>query len=290
MRIFLLINFFLLSVIGFAQEEFEYLGVIRLEDETFISYKIAFSENNGLISGFTVTDLGGAHETKSFLSGYFNDRENTLEFYESSILYTKSDVVEEDFCFVHFTGFLKKLNDKQQIEGSFKGLYSDGKECISGEIKLSNLGRILKRAKKIDKKVDKSILISQEKKDKVNLVKDLDSINTNRLSKNETLSIFTKSNQIKIVVYDAGQEDGDEIALQLNEKYLFETLKATSKKKTIEIPLVKGINELKVTALNNGSVGGNTVMIIIQDIDATIETVTNLKKGETASFMFLKKK
>ncbi len=290
MRIFLLINFFLLSVIGFAQEEFEYLGVIRLEDETFISYKIAFSENNGLISGFTVTDLGGAHETKSFLSGYFNDRENTLEFYESSILYTKSDVVEEDFCFVHFTGLLKKLNDKQKIEGNFKGFYSDGKECISGEIKLSNLGRILRRAKKIDKKVDKSILISQEKKDKVNLVKDLDSINTNRLNKNETLSIFTKSNQIKIVVYDAGQEDGDEIALQLNKKYLFETLRATSKKKTIEVPLAKGVNELKVTALNDGSIGGNTVMIIIQGTDANIETVTNLKKGESAKFVFLNKK
>ena len=148
----------------------------------------------------------------------------------------------------------------------------------------------MKRAKKIDKKVDKSILISQEKKDKVNLVKDLDSINTNRLNKNETLSIFTKSNQIKIVVYDAGQEDGDEIALQLNEKYLFETLKATSKKKTIEIPLTQDQTQIKITALNNGSIGGNTVMLIIKDVDNTIETVTNLKKGETASFMFLKKK
>lgn len=290
MRIFLLIHFFLLSLIGFAQEEFDYLGVIKLEDETFISYRIAFNEDNGLISGFTVTDLGGAHETKSYLSGYFNDKEHTLDFYESSILYTKSNVVQEDFCFVHFTGILKKLNNKQQIEGSFKGLYSDGKECISGEITLSNLGRILKRAKKIDRKVDKSILISQEKKKKVNLVKDLDSINTNRLNKNETLSIFTKGNKIYLTIYDAGQVDGDKIALQVNGSYLFESLEVTSKKKNIEIPLIQSQTEIKITALNNGAIGGNTIMLYIKELDITIETVTNLKKGESARFVLLKKK
>lgn len=88
------------------------MGVIRFEDEIFIFYKIVFSENNGLIFGFIVIDLGGVYEIKFFLFGYFNDRENILEFYESFILYIKFDVVEEDFCFVYFKGLLKKLNDK----------------------------------------------------------------------------------------------------------------------------------------------------------------------------------
>ena len=31
-------------------------------------------------------------------------------------------------------------------------------------------------------------------------------------------------------------------------------------------------------------------MLIIKDVDNTIETVTNLKKGENSNFVFLKKK
>lgn len=266
------------------------MGVIIIDESSLISYKISFNENNGAIDGRSLTDFGGGHETLSYISGYFDDDKNVLEFYESGIIYTKSFVNQNDFCFVNFTGELKRLNQRQQIEGGFKGYYSDGKECISGEIKLSNFGKILKRAKKLDKKIERSILISQEKKDKVNLVKELDSLNTNRLNKNETLSIFTKGNKINLTIYDAGQEDGDKISLQVNGTYLFESLEATSKKKTIEIPLTQDQTQIKITALNNGSIGGNTVMLIIKDVDNTIETVTNLKKGENSNFVFLKKK
>ena len=101
---------------------------------------------------------------------------------------------------------------------------------------------------------------------------------------------YGKGNKINLTIYDAGQEDGDKISLQVNGTYLFESLEATSKKKTIEIPLTQDQTQIKITALNNGSIGGNTVMLIIKDVDNTIETVTNLKKGENSNFVFLKKK
>jgi hypothetical protein len=274
----------------FPQEEFEFLGVIKLQDESYISYKVVFNEDNGFLKGFTLTDIGGTHETKSYLAGYFDEKLNTLDFYESGIIYTKSFVNENDFCFVNFEGKLKKLNQNQQIDGTFKGLYSDGKECISGEISLKGLGKILKRAKKIDRKVDKSILISKEKKDKVHLLRDIDSINTNRLNKDETLSIFTKYKKVKLIIYDAGQEDGDKISIVVNGKVLFKSLEAFSKKKTIEIPLNKSKTEIEITALNTGVIGGNTIIIQIKDMENTIETVTNLKKGEKANFVVLIKK
>jgi len=288
LRTVLFILCFLQSFMSLAQSEYEFLGVIQLQEDSFISYKISFTEEKGTLTGHTITDMGGPHETKSYLSGYYDEKSNVLEFYESGIVYTKSFVNQNDFCFLHYSGELKRLNEKQHISGAFKGLYSDGKECINGEIHLKNYGKILKRAKKIDRKVERSILISQEKKDQVHLLRDLDSINTHRLNKNETLSMFAEGKTIFLTVYDAGQEDGDKIALSVNGTPLYQNLEALSEKKVIEIPLKKSKTELSVKALTNGTIGGNTVMLEIRDAKNKIETVTNLKKGESAKFVFLR--
>jgi len=286
-------RFFTLFFINFlvtfclsAQNDYEFMGVLRLGEDAFISYRIEFVETDGLIQGYSLTDMGGDHETKSFITGYFDAKANTLEFNESGILYTKSFVNQNDFCFVNFNGELKKLNEKQNIEGRFKGLFSDGEECISGELKLVNLGKILKQAKKIDKKVDRNILISKEKKEKVHLVKDIDSLRTNRLNKNETLSVFVKSNNVNLIIYDAGQEDGDKISLTLDGKVLQASIEATSEKRRIKIPLSTAQTTLEIKALNNGSIGGNTVMLELEDTGHILETVTNLKMGESAKFVF----
>lgn len=273
-----------------AQQEFEFIGVIRLAEDAFISYKISFDEKDGLITGHSLTDLGGAHETKSYLSGYFDSEKNTLEFFESGIIYTKSYITQNDFCFVHFNGSLRKLNEQQSIEGLFKGLYSDGKECISGELKLANMGKLLQKAKKFDRKVDRNILISQEKRDKVNLVKELDSLSMNTIKKNETLTIFSKSDKITLSIYDAGVEDGDKLTLYLNGKELYRNVEAHTAKRKIEIPLQGERDVLKILALTNGTIGGNTIKIDLFDGDNAIETLTNMKAGESAQFVFLRKK
>lgn len=289
-RCLLIFITFFLNLPLMAQQEFEFIGVVRIGEDAFISYKISFEEKDGFIKGYSLTDLGGEHETKSFLSGYFDDANNTLEFYESDILYTKSFITQNDFCFIHFKGDLRKLNERQTIEGLFKGLYSDGKECISGELKLANMGKMLKRAKKMDRKIDRSLLISQEKKDKVNLEKELDSLSMNTIRKNQTLSVFTKSKKIKLSVYDAGQEDGDKIAIYINDKLMFRRLEALAQKQEIEVTLTEAKTEIKIEALNNGSIGGNTVKIDLYDSDHTIETITNMKAGESAKFVFIQNK
>ncbi len=286
--IFLFFMNFLVTLCLSAQNNYEFMGVLRIGEDAFISYRIQFEEEDGLIRGYSLTDMGGEHETKSYVSGYFDGEKNTLEFYESGIVYTKSFITQNDFCFVHFNGELKKLNEKQNIEGLFQGLYSDGKECISGELKLVNLGKILKQAKKIDRKVDRNILISKEKREKVHLVKDIDSMRTNRLNRNETLSVFTKSDRVVLTLYDAGQEDGDKVSLRLNGTLVRPSIEATAVKQRIEIPLEQTQTTLEIKALNNGSIGGNTVMLELEDTDHTIETVTNLKMGESAKFVFYK--
>ena len=271
-----------------AQEDYEYLGVIKLNDTSFISYKIAFKEDNGLLSGYSLTDIGGSHETKSFLSGYFDEEANTINFYESGILYTKSPIVQDDFCFVHFEGTLKRLDDRQSIEGNFNGLYPDGKKCIDGSISLLNFNKILKRADRLDRKIDRMKLISKEKRDKVNLVQELDSINMNIIKKGERLNVFSGAEAVNLVIFDAGQEDGDRISIYVNGSPVLENYTVKTTERTLRIPLDMATTEVRIAALNNGSIGSNTVKIDIQNDGNTIETITNMKGGESASFVFLK--
>ncbi|NND62812.1 MAG: hypothetical protein HKN48_06415 [Flavobacteriaceae bacterium] len=274
---------------GFSQQELDYMGVIKINDTAIISYKISFVEKDGLVTGHSITDLAGPHETKSYISGYFDDENNSLEFYESGIIYTKSPIVEDDFCFVNFSGTLKKLNERQLIEGAFKGLYSNGEECISGEISLGGFGKILKSAQRMDKRIDRSLLISKEKKEMVNLTKSLDTLSMNIIARGETLNIFTKDKNVKLAIYDAGKEDGDRINLIVDGKIILENYTVTKKIKEIEIPVHSQKATIQVEAINVGTSAPNTVRIEITDSRNFVRTLTNLDEGETAGVTIINK-
>ena len=139
----------------FSQENIDFLGVIKLNDTTLISYKLSLQENNGNVSGFSITDLGGLHETKSLVAGFYDYEKKVFEFREKDIIYTKSKIDEYDFCFVHFKGKIRNINRRQNLKGSFKGLYSDGTECLSGDIDMMRLEKIIKKAETVDRKIQK---------------------------------------------------------------------------------------------------------------------------------------
>jgi hypothetical protein len=280
--------FLFLTTTAIAQRQpYEYLGVIKLSDSAFISYRIVFNEADGNITGYSLTDLGGPHETKSYISGYFDEQADQLDFYESSILYTKSPITQNDFCFVHFSGELKKLNERQRIQGSFKGLFSDGQQCIDGEIDLMNLSRILKRAEKIDRKIDRAVVIPKEQREKVNLVRELDSLTTNVIRKDERVNVFAKCNSVRFTYYDAGREDGDRISLYVNGNPLLRDQLVSAGQKMIEIPLSGKQTLVRIVAESTGSEGANTVKLDLRCNDELIETLTNLQAGEQAEFNFI---
>lgn len=284
------LGFFILLMFSLpvsAQQDFEYLGVLRIQDTLMISYQIMFSEEDGNISGYSITDLSGPHETKSYLSGYFDDEENTLEFYESGILYTKSPIVEADFCYVHFNGNLRKVNERQRIKGTFKGMYDNGDTCIDGEIVMDGYGKILKRAKRLDRKVDRSAFVSKEKKDQVDLVKTLDTLLMNQITANEVLRVYTPDPKVTVKFYDAGKEDNDRINLSVNGQSLFSDHEVTRKEETLELELGADGLMIQIEALNEGSSPPNTVRLEVIDNRNRMQTLTNLKKGQKAGLHIL---
>ncbi|MGB5820258.1 MAG: hypothetical protein WBG90_12300 [Saonia sp.] len=273
----------------FAQEDYQYLGVIKLNDSSMISYKISFMENNGIVRGYSVTDLSGEHETKSSIIGTFDEDENNFEFKETDIVYTKSPILQKDFCFINFEGELKKINEKYQIKGRFKGLYNDGSECISGEIRVASLSRILKQAKKLDKKIDRNPFVKKEDKARIDVERTIDSLNINVIDKNENLNIFTDDQRITLIIYDMGKEDGDKINLDIAGERILTSYEITKDRKQLIVDLENPATIIKLKALNEGAIAPNTVRLQIVDSNNQIKTLTNLKAGEEASITILKR-
>ena len=284
--------FFLFSMITFisySQSEHEYFGAIKLNDTSLISYKIVFSENKGNIKGFSITDLGGEHETKSDIIGSYDEKNKELHFKEKGIIYTKSPITQDDFCFINFKSETFSLKNSKSLKGGFIGLFSDNTECINGEIRMTLAEKIVKRTKKLSKKISRTKLISDSLKNKINLVKLMDTLNMNILRKEQVLSVFTTSNKVYLIIFDGGKEDGDKVKIIINGKVILDKFEIKNKESIIPILIDRNKIEVKIVALTNGTISPNTMSVKIRDDNRVIDVLSNLKKGESTQIDILKK-
>ncbi|WP_298287039.1 hypothetical protein [uncultured Lutibacter sp.] len=284
----LILTLLLFNKTIYAQNEQEYLGVIKLNDSSFISYRLNLFENNNLISGYSITDIGGDHETKSNITGTYNNKTNMLSFKEIGIIYTKSEISDYDFCYIHFEGKVLNVNSKKNIEGEFRGLYSDGSTCIDGEIKLRNIEKIEKKAGKIDKIIQKSKRIDNTIKSTVSVAQTLDTLKMNILKPNQNLTMFSTSSEVKLKIYDAGKVDGDKINIYINDTIFLRNFVVNKKIKQLTIPLKSKSTTVQVEALNIGTISPNTAKIEIIDDENNINTLTRLKTREKTSITIVK--
>ena len=283
-----ILTLLLFSEVIYAQNEQEYLGIIKLNDSSFISYRLNLLENNNLISGYSITDIGGDHETKSNITGEFNDETNILSFKEVGIIYTKSEVSDYDFCYINFEGKFKNIDSKKNIVGKFIGLYNDGSNCINGEIKLRNIEKIEKKAEKIDKLIQKSKRVDKTIKSSVSVTQTLDSLKMNILKPNQNLTMFSDSSELKLNIYDAGKVDGDKINIYVNGSIFLRNYIVDKNIKQLTISLNSKSTLIEVVALNTGTISPNTAKIEIVDQKNNINTLTRLKKGEKTSITIVK--
>ena len=265
------------------KEPFEYLGVIKLNDTSFISYKLAFEELDGKIEGFSIADMGGKHETKSNISGEYDADEKLLRFRESDIVYTKSPIGEVDMCLVNFEGKMRNLEKAKAFSGEFKGTYPDSTACLDGMVIMSASESVMKRIERIDKKIQKSKQVTQEVKDKISAKRTLDTLTMSIVKKDENLNVFVKSKKVVVSIYDSGKVDDDRVNLYVNDELILEDYSITRARREIPITLVQDIAQVRVEALNEGSSAPNTVKVEIKDGVNLISTRTSLNIGDRAS-------
>ena len=288
------IYFFLIFFISFTfskafAQQYTFLGVLKIDNKSqqSLSYSIMFTEENGKIKGYSITDMAGRHETKNKIEGFYNSKTGMLSFKESSIVYTKSTVSKGLFCFVNFNGKIGRKHNMSYLNGKFTGLRDNSTPCVNGQIELIGNKDLEALIAKANKKIQNSKLIKNE--EKIDLNHTIDSLKGQYVNSNENLNVFVNDvEQVKIRIWDNANEDGDRINLYLNEQLILKDYEVVNQKKEITLNIMAEKNVLKIVALNQGSQGLNTVMMTIDGED--IKFQSNLKTNEYSTITFYKKK
>ena len=265
----LIIIFFLLLFIkfGFSQNHLNYLGTLILSNNKPISFSLELIEKNGVVNGYSLTNIGLEDETKSEISGLYFKSDKSFQLHETQILSTKSEAALNTFCYINMTLSLKGKFGSKRLEGTFTGNFLDSIECAKGKVILMEKKKIEKKIAKVKKKIEKKYpeLVQQTK-----ILKDGDDFSVNWEGK-----------KITLFIWDANKEDGDKIELKINNKIILNNFETKNKRKKIKYRLQKGRNIIEIKSVHPGTSAPNTSRIELVDKKTKYPIITQLELGKS---------
>ena len=279
MKFLISILFIITSSLAYSQNTFSYLGTLILSNNTPISFSMELQEDNGIVNGYSITNINTADETKSEISGLYFKKDKSFQLQETQILQTKSEAALNTFCYINMNLKFKGKFGSKRLEGTFTGNFLDSTECASGKIILMEKEKLEEKIEKIKKKVEKI----QQKEQDTTLVK-----RTQILKEGEDFTIYWESNKVKLFIWDANMEDGDKITLTINGNIILDDFETTNKRKKIKYKLAEGENTIEIMATNLGASPPNTSRIELVDSKTKYPIITQLELGKTAIIKIIK--
>ena len=279
MKFLISILFIITSSLAYSQNTFSYLGTLILSNNTPISFSMELQEDNGIVNGYSITNINTADETKSEISGLYFKKDKSFQLQETQILQTKSEAALNTFCYINMNLKFKGKFGSKRLEGTFTANFLDSTECASGKIILMEKEKLEEKIEKIKKKVEKI----QQKEQDTTLVK-----RTQILKEGEDFTIYWESNKVKLFIWDANMEDGDKITLTINGNIILDDFETTNKRKKIKYKLAEGENTIEIMATNLGASPPNTSRIELVDSKTKYPIITQLKLGKTAIIKIIK--
>lgn len=245
----------------FAQTtQVAFLGSIMVNGGKSYPYKLFVNDSGGMLTGYSVSDIAGADETKTLISGRLNASKKQLTFRETKIAYTKSAT---EMCYIHATLKAGKMQRAATMRGHFKGYRADGKTpCGNGKIMLVCADDILNKLLEIAHK-------DSLPQPSSNLTNNYTNIPINEAEITKILpghhkELRCNSATVEIEIWDAKSNDGDIITLLQDGKPLLEEHKITYRHNVLRIDIAdKGSTELRLIAISEGSEPLNTARIKI---------------------------
>ena len=261
----------------FAQTDtLSYLGTLIAKNNQIITFSIHFVESNGIINGYSITNIGLQDETKSEISGLYFKNTKTFQIQETQILSTKSESPLNTFCYINMNIKLKGILQNKRLEGFFTANFLDSTQCAEGKVILIEKNKIEKKIKKVKKKIEKKININDN------------ILETKILKNNDDFSINWNSEKVILFIWDSNKEDGDKIQLKINNKIILKNYETKNKRKKIIYPLKKGENIIEITALNLGASSPNTSRVELVDNKIKYPLMTQLTIGKNAIIKLIK--
>ena len=268
---FIAILFLLLCVnLGFSQNTYSYLGTLILTNNTTISFCLELQEDNGIVNGYSITNINTPDETKSEISGLYFKKDKSFQLQETQILQTKSEAALNTFCYISMNISFEGKFGTKYLEGTFTGNFLDSIECARGKIILMERTKLEKKIEKIKRKVE-------IKYQDTALVR-----KTQILKDREDFTINWEGNKLSLFIWDANMEDGDKIELTINGDIILDDFETTNKRKKIKYKLAEGENIIEIKATNLGTSPPNTSRIELVDNKTKYPVITQLELGKTA--------
>ena len=277
---FILIIITFISTNCYSQNTFSYLGTLVLSDNTPISFSLELQEDNGIVNGYSITNINTPDETKSEISGLYFKKDKSFQLQENQILQTKSEAALNTFCYINMNLNLKGKFGSERVQGTFKGNFLDSTECARGKVILMERTKLEKKIEKIKKKVEKKY---KEKHQDTSLVK-----RTEILKDGDDFTINWEGNKLRLFIWDANMEDGDKITLSINGNIILDDFETTNKRKKVKYKLAEGENIIEIKATNLGTSPPNTSRIELIDSKTKYPIITQLELGKTAVIKIIK--
>ena len=277
MRVLMFLLLINLTKLGFAQDmEYNYLGALILLNNSAISFSIHFNEENGVVNGYSLTNINMPDETKSDLSGVYFKKDKYFQLQETQILSTTSEADLSTFCFIHTNLYIKGRLGNKRLEGEFVGLFANNDTCASGKILLMEKEKLEKKVKKVKKKIEKL----EEKKNTV--------LQTKQLKDGDDFVLNWESDKLTLYLWDANEEDGDKIRLIINGQIILYEYETKRKRKKIKYPLKDGENIIEIKAISLGTSPPNTSRIELVDSKTKYPVVMQLSLDKSAIITIIK--
>ncbi|MBT5614751.1 MAG: hypothetical protein HOJ77_00695 [Flavobacteriales bacterium] len=253
---------------------FSYLGTLILSNNTPISFQLELEEQNGIVNGYSITNINTPDKTKSEISGLYFKSDNSFQLQETQILQTSSEVPLNTFCYLNMNLAFKGKFGSKRLEGTFIGNFLDSTQCASGKIILMEEKKLIKKIEKVKKKIDKKAnktLAETNQMQQTKILKDGDNF-----------TVKWESNKVKLYIWDANQEDGDKITLKINGDIILHDFETKNKRKKLKYQLEDGENIIEITSTNLGASPPNTSRIELVDSKTKYPIITQLELGKSA--------
>ena len=259
---------------------FSYLGTLILSNNTPISFQLELEEQNGIVNGYSITNINTPDKTKSEISGLYFKSDNSFQLQETQILQTSSEVPLKTFCYLNLNLAFKGKFGSKRLEGTFIGNFLDSTQCASGKIILMEEKKLIKKIEKVKKKIDKKAnktLAETNQMQQTKILKDGDNF-----------TVKWESNKVKLYIWDANQEDGDKITLKINGDIILHDFETKNKRKKLKYQLEDGENIIEITSTNLGASPPNTSRIELVDSKTKYPIITQLELGKSAIIKIVK--
>lgn len=256
---------------SYAQlKETVFVGSASVGRDVSYTYKLCISDSNGIITGYSVTDLMGPNETKTTVKGTINWDKKTIDFRETKLLYTKSKEDKSQFCYLNAHVKMIKKQKTLCLKGSFTGYDEHKAECAKGSLMLISaqdlMDKLTKMAGKRDTTKDPVLNAEQVAEKKQQLMGQptapAQPLKVIAVDPGKSLDVACTGNTVKLSVWDDKINDGDIITMLYNGAVVLDNYRLTGRYKDLNLELSgKEDNVIKIVAVNEGSEPLNTARI-----------------------------